>query len=305
MSLSDPGGHRLRSGMILLTLALVASTITGASSRAADWSTSSDADLAREGQRLQRQFSAGLDSLRGRSIRFEAAVAAAPATSFETSAAAFAFLTRHIGDEPALLGVPLGLQLLRDGEALAWAGFSLPAGGVAPEPGEGPRVSLREFGIFHFLSCHGRLAGPGGGPALEWILDLPLSHRMPGGEGGLKVLLETATDFELRLLPAEFGPVAPSPASGPEVLTWQEGALPDARSKQGKKRSWLLEASGVRLLELQLVGLPELEFRRRVETKKRRLLGGGLLLIVLAAGLILRALLRRSRPTGSSGGVRP
>ena len=71
----------------------------------------------------------------------------------------------------------LGIQCIKEGEALAWAGWSFPPEQELPGGAEAPRLSLRSYGVFRILSLS--LTAADGS---LWLLDLPLL-RTDGAEG--------------------------------------------------------------------------------------------------------------------------
>ncbi len=261
-----------------------------------DWGQSAERALAEEGQRLRICLDESLAALHERMASVAANVAAEPASTFDDPRAAFAFLERELGSAPELLGLPLGVQLIRDNEALAWTGFSLPPGGDrAPLRGSGTGFSLRGFGIYSILVARGHLAGSSG---LQWTWSLPLALRLPGTHGGLPVLLD-GRGLELALLPRLPGG---GDTSGDVPDAWQshwsDGEPLGGNFQAGLTRSWLLDLGGQPLLELILRGPSEPHFRRQQAETRRRFLGMGALLLVIVGGLLIRARLRRGRPRG-------
>jgi signal transduction histidine kinase len=284
--------------LLLLTLLLWAPSSLGAENPSdfRDWGESAERTLTEESERLRSRLDDCLEALHLRMTELAEKVADAPAATFDDPRAAFSFLERELGADPALLGLPLGVQLIRDGEALAWTGFSLPPGeGPAPTSGAGTRFSLRGFGIYSTLVARGRLAGS---PGLEWTWNLPLALRLPGATGGLPVLLESR-ELELALLPRLPGGGDTS-GEVPDawLARWSEGESLGGSFQAGLARSWRLDLGGAPLLELLLRGPSEPDFRRSQAANRRRLLGGGALLLVMVAGLLIRARLRRGRPRG-------
>lgn len=90
----------------------------------------------------------------------------------------------------------LGIQCIKDGDALAWAGWSFPPERELPGGSEAPRLSLRSYGVFRILSLS--LTATDGS---LWLLDLPLL-RTDGAEGPGPLTLWKG---ELGILPMEGG----------------------------------------------------------------------------------------------------
>ena len=244
------------------------------------WRAQSESALAAGGAQLQRQVDAALAAL---AARGDALSAAAP-PALPDAQTAFAFLERVLGPQPTVDGLPLGVQLLRGEEPLAWLGHPVPLDDRQAATA-GP--ALRRFGVYRFLS----LRGPLGATGLDWLLDLPLARRLPAGRGGLPTLLAAPAGLDLRVLP----PAAADEAAA-AAAPWRALPAAPAAGAQRIVRRWLRSADGRALLELRLEGPDPAAQARAARAAARRWQGGAAALVVIALGLLLRWRLRRGRP---------
>ncbi|MBM4116394.1 HAMP domain-containing protein [bacterium] len=266
-------------GRALLVTLLLAGRSAAAQTEA--WTRHSESALAAAGEALTAQIDLALAGLAKRGERLsQAAPAALP-----DAASAFAFLERSLGPAPTLAGLPLGVQLLRGDEPLAWLGHPIPPDEERATAGP----ALGSFGVYRFLS----LRGPLGGTGLDWLLDLPLAPRLPGGGGGLPTLLAAPAGLDLRVLPPES-----PPASAPGAPGWRSGPSESPGSLQGPLQRWTLSAGGRELLEIQLQAPAAPSFARATAAARRAWLGLVAALLIVAVGLILRWRGRRLRPGG-------
>lgn len=284
MSLSR---RRCRSAL-LLALLLAA---TGAVAETDAWTRHNERALESAGEALTARVDLALAALAERGEQLNRA---APA-QLPDATAAFAFLERTLGSSPTLAGLPLGVQLLRGDEPLAWLGHPIPPDEERASPGP----ALGSFGVYRFLS----LRGPLGDTGLDWLLDLPLAPRLPGGHGGLPTLLAAPAGLDLRVLAPEPVPTATPPATGApdpaeRTASWQTGPSESPGSRQGPLRRWVLSAGARELLEIQLQAPDALSFAAARSAQRRAWLGIGATLLIAAAGIVLRGWARRGRPRG-------
>jgi len=142
--------------------------------------------------RLEGDLDTALDSLRSLSLRLSASPTPAIAPDLE----------EWIPSGGPLSG--LGIQLLKNGDVLTWAGWSFPLEDEFIPP-EGAGLSLRNYGVFRILSL---TLGDAANPELQWIFDLPLLGDPDSGEFGPSPLWSGA---EMGVLPVEDGSVELDP----------------------------------------------------------------------------------------------
>ncbi len=198
--------------------------------------------------------------------------------SLQASESGSASLPSRIPQEGPLRG--LGIQRLRDGEAVAWAGWTVPPSRDLPEHPAGPLLSLRSYGVFRALS----LILPHEDGSL-WLLDLPLL-RTDGNQGPGP---STLWDGRLALLPVEGGRLQLAESSPWEVFV------------SGEEGGALLSISGQ--LFLRLYSLPH-SAQALARQTSRAALWAALPLLILGLMLLSRPnlppILRR---LGLAGGV--
>ncbi len=259
------------------------------------WVAESERRLAEEGRYLETRILAASRALEAAAAQLVQTHGETGALSADDPHAAFRLIEDALGADPEVLGLPLGVQILREGELLGWAGWPVPldrsrAGASAPAP----RLSLRAFGVHQFLTSIGKLPGDG---SLQWVLDLPLARRdpAPADRGGLPVLLAVGRGLSLRLLP-------PVPSSvreqEGEALVLEPVGETTGSVQDGLERSWRLASGGRDILELHLRGPGETEYGRGIKARRRLWRGLGAFILFAALGLWLRQRLRRGRPGG-------
>jgi len=155
----------------------------------------------------------------------------------------------------------LGIQRIKYGDALVWAGWSFPPERELPVGNDAPQLSLRSYGVFRILSLS--LTAADGS---HWLLDLPLL-RTDGAEDPGPVTLWKG---ELGILPVEGGSL---------YLDLQEPWPLDIQMEEGGA---LLSLSGQRFA--RLYRLPDTQFSLRGEASRGPL---WIALPLLLLGLLL------------------
>ena len=268
--------------LLLMALALQAGTAL-AQVEPEPWAEQNATRLDAAGGRLEARLLDAVAGLLSLGATLDAALADRADQIAEEPGAAFALLEGLLGRDPELMGLPLGAQIQRDGDVLAWAGWSLPA---SDEALAGRELMLRPFGAFQFLTL--RATAPGG---LTWLLDLPVASRTSGDSPNLPILLSAGAPIELELLPvvaAERGE-----AEG-EAVAFE----PLAGVRSERVRAWELRFAGRGVLELRLTGPGRDSFERGRVERGRRARGLLAFFAIFGLGLWLRRLQRRGRPEG-------
>ncbi|MCP4547586.1 MAG: HAMP domain-containing protein [bacterium] len=287
--------------LMLLTLPFTAG-VESASAQAdpTEQTNSSEMMLIAEAQRVEGLLNEAVLGMRQRGLAIDIAwrhVGESGDTEVASSAAAFSFLESVLGPELEIMDLPLGAQLIRDDELLAWTGWPVPWDGQGDWGASADAgFALRSFGVYQFLSLRGHLSGD---ESITWILDLPLTCRadLLPGEGGLPVLLSPGRNITLEVIP----PLTPAAPERP-VDTRSTALHPldpaVSTTDEGEGKCWAFAPLGHHVFELRLFGPTDRTLALNQSLRKSGTLGLLFMIITMVVGLTLRRLLVRRFPKG-------
>jgi signal transduction histidine kinase/HAMP domain-containing protein len=271
-----PGLYRLL--LILILISTAHFSPTGAAVLAGQELVQGELD------RLQGRLDQAITEMIGRGEAITAAWDRQGGDLDKDPVAAFGFLSTALTGEMNIADLPVGVQLFRGANRLAWAGGYLPSEAVGnPDPAAAPVFELQSLGLYHFLVLRGGLSGA---DDLQWTLDLPLATTVPldPEERGLPVLLEPGVGLGLAIFPPDHG----------------EAFAAGEDSAVGGSRQLIYHQGGKPVLQLRVTGPDELTLSRAADDRGHRRVGLTLFLVTLVAGFLLRWILARAHPHGLS-----